>query len=70
MLIKQDAVAWRWVGSVLQQHSDCYRQEGLQVQLLCSAVKLVGSVLQQHSDCYRQEGLQVQLLCSAVKLEC
>jgi hypothetical protein len=41
MLIKQDAVAWRWVGSVLQQHSDCYRQEGLQVQLLCSAVKLL-----------------------------
>ena len=40
MLIKHDTVAWSWVGSGLQQHSNCYRQEGLEVKLLCSAIKL------------------------------
>jgi len=41
MLIKHDTVAWRWVGSGLQHHSNCYRQEGLEVQLLCSSIKLL-----------------------------
>jgi len=40
MLMKHDTASCRWVGSGLQYHSNCYRQEGLEVQLLCSAIKL------------------------------
>jgi len=31
ILIKHDTLACRWVGSGMQHHSYCYRQEGLEV---------------------------------------
>jgi len=41
MLLKHDTAASRYVGSGLQYHSNCYRQERLEVQLLCPPVKLL-----------------------------
>ena len=46
IVTKHDTVARRWMGSRLQHHSNCYVQEGLEVQLLCSSMKLLNETFQ------------------------